>query len=147
MFWDPWIFFGTSATFGTFLIHSNCFTVLDPQPIFCIIWILCNLCDLWESQPFLEQFWYLASFGTKRCTSTGSKKRKVKNYRAITQLENAFLALYMGSYWSQVRYILLSTSIFSKIALKNLFWHKFIHMNLNVISIFYNILPSYIFKF
>ena len=29
---------------------------------------------------------------------TGSKKRKVKNYRAITQLENAFLVLYMGSY-------------------------------------------------
>ena len=130
MFWDPWIFFGTSATFWTFLIHSKIFPVLDPRPIFCIIWILGNLCDLWESQPFLEQFWYLASYETKRCTSTGSKKRKVKNYRAVTQLENAFLVLYMGSYWSQVRYILLSTSTFSKITFKNSFRHTFIFMKI-----------------
>ena len=61
---------------------------------------------------------------------TGSKKMKVKNYRAITQLENAFLVLYMGSYWSQVRYILLSTSTFSKITFKNSFRHTFIFMKI-----------------
>ena len=57
----------------------------------------------------------------------GHRKGRTKTTGLLCNLKMLFM---LGSFQSQVRYILLSTSTFSKIALQNLFRHNFILMKI-----------------